>query len=331
MTPQFVDFNADGHVDIVTGTFDGSPHVAFGTEGGFQQPQRLKDRDGNRIVLTEFWNYETEEWDNTNRAFDADSEEGEWHGTSAVAYDWDADGDFDLLLGDKNQGRLFRQMNEGTNAKPQFTGKNIDVMAAGRPFDLEGGITSPYVVDWDRDGLQDLVCGSFGDSYGDGAGGGVYLFRNVGREGSPEFAAAKILVAPSPKTDPQPTCPNSGLYVDVTDYNQDGHLDLLVGGYSQWEPEGQKLTDEQLQTVAELEARQKEVLDELRARQASALESDQELTIEQQQERVSALYESDDYLKLISDYTDVGQQLQELQPGPKREAFVWLYTQKKPR
>jgi len=59
MAPQFVDFNADGHIDIFTGTFDGSPHVAYSSAEGFQSPVRLLDAHGECVLLTQFWNYDT--------------------------------------------------------------------------------------------------------------------------------------------------------------------------------------------------------------------------------------------------------------------------------
>ena len=51
MSPQFVDFNGDGHLDIVAGTFSGSPWIAFGTADGFAQPGMIHDRSGERIVI----------------------------------------------------------------------------------------------------------------------------------------------------------------------------------------------------------------------------------------------------------------------------------------
>ncbi len=49
MGSQFVDLNADEHLDYLSATFDGSPHVAYGSAEGFAEPVRLKDKDGQVI------------------------------------------------------------------------------------------------------------------------------------------------------------------------------------------------------------------------------------------------------------------------------------------
>src|SRR5690349_3883385 len=105
MSPQFVDFDADGKLDIVAGTFDGSPHVALGSAEGWRQPQQILDASGARIMLNQFWNFDTKRWEETTRC----DSEGARHGqsTSAAAFDWDGDGDLDLLLGDHETGRIY--------------------------------------------------------------------------------------------------------------------------------------------------------------------------------------------------------------------------------
>ncbi|MBE7491055.1 MAG: VCBS repeat-containing protein [Planctomycetes bacterium] len=233
MQPQFVDFNADGHADIVTATFDGSPWVSFGSEKGFQAPKTILDKDGKRMWLSQYYDWDKKQWTKSDRT---GGKAPDAHCISAVAFDWDADGDFDLILGDYGKG-LFLVRNEGSNAEPKFTGKPESVMVGDKPLDAGDKITAPRFVDWDGDGLADIVLGTFGDAWGAGKGGSVLLFRNTGKKGEPRFEPAKVLIEASPKTASSATRPDAGLYLDVADLDGDGRLDLVVGGYSLWKDE----------------------------------------------------------------------------------------------
>ena len=53
--------------------------------------------------------------------------------------------------------------------------------------------------------------------------------------------------------------PDAGLYADAVDYDGDGDLDLVVGGYSMWTPPARELNAEEKATVARLKKLQAEV------------------------------------------------------------------------
>ncbi len=233
MSPQFVDFDGDNNTDIVVGTFDGSPHVALGLPGGkgWKKPAHILDANGQRIMMNQFWDYEARKWERTNRC-DPEGKTLGGHLTSALAWDYDADGDLDLLLGDYDEGHILLRVNDGSAGKPIFRPKNELLEAGGKPIAL-GKISTLRLVDWDGDGDRDLVASTPGNTYGDGDCGGVYLFANEGTAKNPKFGAKLDLIAPGPKSKAaEPTKPETGLYVDIADADGDEDLDMVVGSFA---------------------------------------------------------------------------------------------------
>jgi len=126
--------------------------------------------------------------------------------------DYDQDGRRDLLVGTGAEGYVYFYRNVGSDAQPLLaSGVRLTVGAAALAVPARA---TPYVHDWDEDGLPDLLCGA-----GDGQ---IYFFRNIGTTRAPDYAPAVLLR-------PGGVMLNLGIRsaVRVFDWDGDGRKDLV--------------------------------------------------------------------------------------------------------
>ena len=323
MTPQLVDLNADGHNDMIMATFEGMVSLVAGSEDGWQQPVHIVDKNDSNIRIAMYWDEEEMNYLNVDRSTSDYENVEQHHLTSVAAVDWDADGDYDLLLGDKT-GALYLCLNEGSAAEPAFAESNLQVKVGDRPVNLMSGLATPRVVDWNGDGLFDILCG--------GWYGGVELLLNVGEEGEPKFDEVISLVSASIAVEVRsdgivsenetglPKGPMRAFHIETCDYDRDGDLDLLVGGIAYQKPKPRKLTEEEKEQLAELKEKHTAIQEEMNQAMEEVDLSDQEA--------VEKLYHSEEFLQKGQEMSELMEEIDEFEPGEKEVHLIWLYRNK---
>lgn len=177
ITPTAIDWDRDGDFDLIVGDEDGRVALVENTVGlrADRTPQFLAPR------------YFQQEADDLKCGALA----------TPVGFDWDGDGDHDILSGNTAGYIMFFENLSGAGvekprwAAPQFVeadGRLIRIMAGTNgsiqgPCEAKWGYTTLSVADWDGDGLPDIVANSIL--------GKVHWYRNEGVRTKPRLGAAQ--------------------------------------------------------------------------------------------------------------------------------------------
>jgi hypothetical protein len=162
-----------------------------------------------------------------------------------TAFDWDGDGDIDILCGNTAGFIFFIENLSGPGVeRPRWAapkrleagGKTIRIQAGPNgsiqgPCEAKWGYTTQTVADWDGDGLPDIIANSIW--------GKVHWYRNVGTRKAPKLAAAASIDVEWER--PQPNLAWGWLRPEgkalltqwrttpvAVDWNRDGLVDLVM-------------------------------------------------------------------------------------------------------
>lgn len=221
ITPTVIDFNGDGFPDLISGDEDGRAALIENTGGGdggapqFYQPRYFK-QIADEIKVGAL--------------------------ATPVSVDWDNDGLSDLIVGDSAGHLAFIKNLGGTPnrwAAPRFleAGGRLIRLIAGYNGAVQGpsegrwGYSNPSVIDWDGDGLLDIICNDIW--------GRVEWYKNVGSKEVPKLAAAQPLQVSWPGEPAKPYWvwwkpENNQLVAQwrttpfAIDFNNDGLADLVM-------------------------------------------------------------------------------------------------------
>jgi hypothetical protein len=136
--------------------------------------------------------------------------------------DWNEDGMLDIIVGGRYGNIEYYRATDVSDTYPTLTDAGY-IQASGSNIDV-GYNSAPVVVDWDEDGLHDLLVGSQGDYYGGGEAS-VFLYLNEGSTGNPRFGDYTEISCGGTVIDSYRVVP------DVADLSLDGNKDLILGEY----------------------------------------------------------------------------------------------------
>jgi hypothetical protein len=163
-SPNFADFDADGDLDLVCGSFLDTltyfENVGTRTQPAYARGRTLESAAGPITMELQM--------------------------LRVVAFDWDRDGDTDLIVGQED-GRVALVENSGqvVDRLPRFLEPRFFQQRAGEV--KCGALVTPCSVDFDGDGDEDLICGD--------TAGYLSWIENLGGGATPRWSAPRRLTA----------------------------------------------------------------------------------------------------------------------------------------
>jgi hypothetical protein len=219
-SPNFEDFDGDGDLDLLCGEFlDGFTYfenVGSRTAPRYARGKGVKNVTGKRLAM-------------------------DLEMIVPVAFDWDRDGDFDLIVGDED-GRVAFVENVG-----RFTDHQTPVFEVPRYFRQEadtlkcGALATPVGFDWDGDGDTDILSGN--------TAGYIEFFENLSgpKVAQPKWNAPqrimmdgevfRVMAGPNGSVQGPAEAKWGYTTFNMADWDQDGLPDIVfnsIWGKVQW-------------------------------------------------------------------------------------------------
>lgn len=228
-TPQFIDLDQDGRMDIISGQYNGHVRWFRGVEGGFDEG-RLLVQEGN-----------PDDKDIKLKSSDNIRSQHYWLFSSASFGDFTNDGLPDMVTGGSS---LRISKNVGTKEAPKFSKRELLLDINNNPLKIGEflseeekksilsyaelpiagtGLLTPLVTDWNNDGIPDLLVTN---NYTQKGMPAVTCFQGVKTDKGIRFQPGIALFS---GVDSAKVFPGRWLRVNVTDWNNDGIKDLLIG------------------------------------------------------------------------------------------------------